>query len=66
VRAGFALRTHYQMRRAAEENLLRDDSAAREFKVVGVRAKSDQRQKVSLQFRCTLHLKVQWDRGLGK
>jgi len=51
MRAGFALRTNDKMCRASQMNLLGHDSSAREFDVVGVRAKGEQRQQVSLQFR---------------
>jgi hypothetical protein len=48
---------------ATKESLVCDDSPAGELDVIGMCAKSQQWQKVSLRFRYRLHLNGQPDRG---
>ena len=62
----FAARADNKVRRAAGADLPRDNAAAPELDVVGMRAKGQQRRGFTKGFRCRLHRNGQLYHGLRR
>ena len=63
VGTGFTAGTDDQVDRASKEAFLRDDPAAAELDVVGVRSKDEERRGVRRECRCRLHRNGRSGRG---